>query len=417
LPQQPPHGGNQGDNNRRKPRVFIPTAPPLVTAEFPAILPIAEFRLAALYSRPFAASTVDNEAGFIRRALRDLPERPDTAAILALQNALCAEGKSPGTVNRYIDYLRGVYEYARKRGAAVNDPTADVERLKIKTVPMPPLKGRPAEVFARALSICADLRERVYLGLCYFRGLRRSEGLGLLAGDFDPEHGTLAVVRQRLPKERAAQPMKTNKKERIISLPAALARDLRALVKQGPMMRRFGNQHATPEASPFLFAWNADQLEKFSDRVRAVCPELKEGRPWHQWREAFCVAGAEVFRGDNAKLRAITGHASEVSLSTYLRSKHGIFLAASDTAALDARLALTVSPEVAAFPDAPAAVAPDIARRQEKLSARRAATLEKDLAEAAASPSRVEFEEKSDPTLSRGRLLRNGATLRVAIRT
>jgi integrase len=105
---------------------------------------------------------------------------------------------SPSSRNNYLSHLRAFYWWAMREGLVESDPTALVERARVrKRVPRPIGEAD----FARALAL-ADRRMRVWLLLAGVAGLRVQEIAGLRVDDLMFDAGVLVVVEPKGNTER-----------------------------------------------------------------------------------------------------------------------------------------------------------------------------------------------------------------------
>ena len=111
---------------------------------------------------------------------------PPTAEVQAFANGPGPSGKTPSASTRIVRLaaLRSYYDFARRMGAPVVDPTVDVKRPR-KDVGAP--RGLSADEIRRLLVAVPDstsgIRDRAVIVTMTLMGLRRSEALGIRAGD------------------------------------------------------------------------------------------------------------------------------------------------------------------------------------------------------------------------------------------
>lgn len=145
-----------------------------------------------------------------------------------------ATDQAPRTVRRQFEVVRAVFNWAVNTELIGRSPTAGV-KLPARIGVRPPRVATPAELAALATVIGPGYAGMVWLGaVC---GMRWGECAGLLAGAFDFDAGTVAIVSQRTRGAGGRMvdgPPKSNAGRRTLSVPAALMQLLAAhLIARG----------------------------------------------------------------------------------------------------------------------------------------------------------------------------------------
>ena len=238
----------------------------------------------------------------------------------AALRAVLAEKYAPATANKMLAAWRGVLKAAWRLELLSSEDygrAADVGAVRGETLP----RGRAlsAGELRSLLSVCqsdiykdgkprpAGVRDGAILGVLYGGGLRRSEVIGLDAGDYDPDSGALIVRRGK------------GSKARLTYLPSGgmsrLARwlELRAqsCPLEGPLF------HPIHRSGKIFAARLTDQAILALLRRRAVQAGLRPFSP-HDLRRTFISdlldAGADI-----ATVQKLAGHANVQTTARYDR--------------------------------------------------------------------------------------------------
>ncbi len=117
--------------------------------------------------------------------LRDV----DRAALDSFVGERRAAGGAPSSVARQLAAIRMLHRFLAEEGIRPDDPTADIEGVRVPAgIPHPLSEAEVASLLAApATNEPAGLRDRALLELLYATGARISETCGLSLGDFDHE--------------------------------------------------------------------------------------------------------------------------------------------------------------------------------------------------------------------------------------
>ncbi len=117
--------------------------------------------------------------------LRDV----DRAALDAFVGERRSAGGAPSSVARQLAAIRMLHRFLAEEGIRPDDPTADIEGVRVPAgIPHPLTEDEVAALLAApATNEPAGLRDRALLELLYATGARISEACGLSLGDFDHE--------------------------------------------------------------------------------------------------------------------------------------------------------------------------------------------------------------------------------------
>lgn len=123
--------------------------------------------------------------------------RLDTAAVRSYAANLRRKGRDAATLNRHLSSLRTLFRYCIEQNWISHIPASDVSApRKARSLP----KTLSREQAKTAVEAPADddsivaIRDRAMLELLYSSGLRRSELLGLRAGDFSEDACEVRVL-------------------------------------------------------------------------------------------------------------------------------------------------------------------------------------------------------------------------------
>ncbi len=144
-----------------------------------------------------ALATQQDYRGALERVwLDDLGDRQIKSIryseLMTLIGVLAVGGK---TLNNYLIPLRGVFEFAKRDGAIINNPAAAIENARVQRPAPDPFSLPEVE------AILADLRTREcgqvanYFAAAFFGGFRPSEQVALVWSDVDFKQRTVRVQR------------------------------------------------------------------------------------------------------------------------------------------------------------------------------------------------------------------------------
>lgn len=111
----------------------------------------------------------------------------DRAALDAFVSERRAGGGAPSSVARQVAAIRMLHRFLTEEGVRRDDPSADVEGIRVPAgIPHPLSEDEVAALLAAPpLNDPTGLRDRALLELLYATGARISEACGLSLGDFD----------------------------------------------------------------------------------------------------------------------------------------------------------------------------------------------------------------------------------------
>ena len=235
---------------------------------------------------------------------------PSTAEVHAFasgpgprDNHRSKEKPSSSTVTVRLAALRSFYDFARRMGAPVTDPTVDVKRPRKKD-PIP--RGLSSDEVRQLLAAVPDTpsgkRDRAVIVTMALMGLRRSEALNIRAGDLSRNGGAYLTWRAKGGNERRRE------------LPAPAFREIVAAVEaKGRFMAELSADERLFDVSGSGFAAN---LRRYAKRA-----EL-EGVSPHTLRHT----AAKLRRGTGASLEDVSsflGHGDLATTARYLKRLEG----------------------------------------------------------------------------------------------
>jgi integrase/recombinase XerC len=173
-----------------------------VTAPLPAVPVEASQWDQALYAflvekgnRSGSKRTVESYSRMLWRFFADTtPDRVTPAIVLSYAHGIGLSGKppSPVTIAARIACLSSYYKFLIRMGLVTSNPCDLVERPKASPSPA---RGYSADDVMRLLSVVPDTirgrRDRAILLVFVLTGRRRSEVMGMTAGDIEIEAGTV----------------------------------------------------------------------------------------------------------------------------------------------------------------------------------------------------------------------------------
>jgi integrase len=272
------------------------------------------FVLRSWYSKPEFSPKVRWTVEHVRRLCREarLPEQPEVGNIIGWVEWLRCQGYEPGTVNLYWRALRTVFELGAKAGYSRGNPAWPLALAKPK--------GKPhhirdiGEQWPKMMAACVTARERAFVAVQRLAGVRRSEALGLKAGDLlnGVEGAELLIRRQRPAPNGWATKATKGKRARNVPVHPELEAMLREVIAEGPARVKVGRGGQRVIESEFLFPFREQDLHALGERLREVAPEaFPRGRKmWHALRDTFAI---EMYENgaDISVLRDWLGHSTE----------------------------------------------------------------------------------------------------------
>lgn len=270
------------------------------------------------------------------RGVSPLPEHPSPADVARWLSALQVAGYAGGTVQLWRGHLHHVYQTGVACLWCSGNPVAAVpwKRLDAQRRALVDVKG----VWPFLLAVCVDARERAFMSVLRFGGLRRGEALGLEARHIDFAANTVTVDQQRTkPNSReTTRRLKSEASRRQVPMRAELREVLAELLEGGATVEiRSGFGGGKREVTALLFPYNVYQLADFMQRLRGVVPDgFPPKDAWHVFRHTVAV---ELYRAgkDVEAIRQFLGHVSLEKTATYLRSLVGARINASVIEGLD----------------------------------------------------------------------------------
>ena len=120
----------------------------------------------------------------------------DRAALDAFVSDRRGAGAAPSSVARQIAAIRMLHRFLAEEGIRRDDPTVDVEGIRVPAgIPHPLTEDEVAALLAApATTEPVGLRDRAMLEFLYATGARISEACGLSLGDFDHEEQLVRLL-------------------------------------------------------------------------------------------------------------------------------------------------------------------------------------------------------------------------------
>jgi integrase len=279
-----------------------------------------------VYSRPSYKRKSRANVARTRALCAGLPPHPTPMDVLPWYHALLGHF-APTSAYAHLKNLAAVYRYGSEYGVTQGNPAAVVLRDVEPPDPQPTPVVAIDAVWPRFMAACLDDRERAYLGVLRFAGLRRGEALGLMADDVNTyaEPWRVHVHRQRPePNSDRTAPVKSKASNRHVPVRPELRPLLAAVLDLPAAIVRRGRGGGRREASPLLFPYQDDDLAEMGERLREAEPTaIPPGRMWHVFRDTL---GVEMSRRGKsvAEVSAVLGHSTElVTRKHYLGSFGG----------------------------------------------------------------------------------------------
>ncbi|CAB4871672.1 unannotated protein [freshwater metagenome] len=145
-----------------------------------------------------------------------------TPTLVEFVGARRASGAAPASVARQLAAIRMLHRFFAEEGVRVDDPTADLDGVRVPAGIPHPLSE--AEVTTLLDAVLGDdpvaRRDRALLELLYATGARIGEAVGLSLGDFDLDAGLVRLLGK-------------GSKERIVPFGSACAAAVRAWLAPG----------------------------------------------------------------------------------------------------------------------------------------------------------------------------------------
>lgn len=304
-------------------------------------LPLGELWAAVeryVWDRPGVAGKTAANRRRTRELARTLPPHPTPVDVMAWLTTLDSMF-SPGTVENHRKGLAAVYRYGSDLGLCQGNPAALVPRRRADPKPHPIVNI--SEVWPRLLDVCADDRERAFLGVLRFAGLRRGEALGLHVRDVLARPGLdgwrLNVCRQR-PDPNRLDHTKTKSAASSRELPVRrpLAELLAPVVAAGNPTVRVGFGGGATREVPYLFPYREQDLDSLIARCREVAPlAFPAGhKAWHALRDTLSVEMRAAGK-TTSEVCEVLGHSSEYVTRTHYLGSHGAAVHAGTLDGLD----------------------------------------------------------------------------------
>lgn len=282
-----------------------------------------------------------------------LSDHPSPPEVLGWMAALRGMGYGEDTVDHHRKNLAALYKYGADLGLSSGNPAALAPHGRPKGKPCPILDI--AAKWPLFLDVCADARERAFIGVMRFAGLRRGEALGLRLDDVNT-YATpwrLEVVRQRPDPARIDHtPPKTESSCRYLPVRGPLQQLLAPVLQLGRPEIRVGKGGGRRRVVDLLFPYRTNDLEDLIARLRQVDPlAFPEGhKAWHALRDTVSV---EMHRKGKttAQVAELLGHGSEYTTRHHYLSVFGREVHTDVTDGLDG----PAPPGAGPPPDVPAA--------------------------------------------------------------
>lgn len=303
------------------------------------------------YASPLRAATRSNYArclkvavtGNASRGVHALPDHPTPAEVTRWLSELKTGGYADTTINLMRTTLVHLYESGSQCTQSYGNPVASVPWRKT-TPKRAPLKSvRETWEFIRASKLLDD-RERAFVCVLRYAGIRKGEALGLEARHVDLKGGVLRIDQQRRKANspRTTRELKSDAARRAVPLRPELKATLAALLKsQGGETHeiRCGLGGGKKKRTALLFPFGEYQLGKILAVLRGIDPDgFPRDDAWHVFRHTCAVELWHAGKSE-AFIQEWLGHASLEKTATYLRSLGGRRIRAHEVAEIDADFA------------------------------------------------------------------------------
>lgn len=257
-----------------------------------------------------------NYRNTFKLALMWLGDHPSQDEVLKWTLALAAPPHDfgPRTVYHHFKNLRALYRYGSDGTRSQGNPCAFLRLVQPEAAPRPIVNIDA--VWPLLMEACETPRERAFLGVMRFAGLRRSEALGVKAGDvlMRTRPWWLHVERQRpTPNRWETTATKTSGSYRSVEVRPELVQLLSDVLDQGEAKVWTGYGGRAVHQVPFLFPFREHELANLARRLREVAPlSFPRGKMWHIFRDTLAVemdrAGIPV-----PEISRTLGHSSPVT--------------------------------------------------------------------------------------------------------
>lgn len=256
---------------------------------------------------------------------RALPPHPTPVDVMAWVEQLRARFK-PGTADHHLGGLAAVYKYGADLGLSSGNPARFVPKLRRDGQPRPIVNI--VELWPALLACCETQRERLWLALLRYTGMRRGEALAIGADDVNTyaEPWRIEVVRQRpKPNDLGTTRPKTAASARELAVRAPLRPFLAAVLELGPAEVRTGLGGGGPRVTvPWLCPFRENDLDKLGERLREVAPLAfpRGEKMWHALRDTLAL---EMRKGGKttSQVSEVLGHTSEYVTRTHYLGAFG----------------------------------------------------------------------------------------------
>lgn len=289
-----------------------------------------------VWASPDVSDSRRRSAARTAELARALPDHPAPDDVAAWVEALRRMFPSGNTVSLHHRTLGAVYRYGAVYGKSSGNPAAAVKLRRPDGDPRPILNIDAA--WPELLAVCATSRERLFLGLMRFAGLRRGEALGVSHDDVNtfPATWKLEVVKQRKPNELFKTRPKTPSSCRELPVREPLRELLAPVLAEGEPVVRTGLGGGERARVPFLCPFRENDLTDLGERLRAVLPDAfpRGKKMWHALRDTFAV---ELRRKGKSRgeISEALGHSSEQVTSQHYLGAFGRAVHESTFAGLD----------------------------------------------------------------------------------
>ncbi len=290
----------------------------------------AEFMRVGLVGR--ARSTVRNHRRSMELA-RSLPEHPTPADVMRWRAALvrlpAGEGRcmAESTAQVHCWNVERVYQWGSDAGLSQGNPV----RLCEFTPPDPAPRAIRAigRAWAQILATARTDRERSFLAVLRFLGLRLGEALGLRAEDVQVDArgrpAWLSVTRQRHPASLTdtADLKGGYKSHRTVPVRPELAPLLRRVLGLGDAEVWVGRGGQRRASVPWLHPFRPADLQALRGRLRAALPLcFPRGDAFHVLRHSLAAELGDAGK-DISEVQAVLGHASPETTTHYMSALVG----------------------------------------------------------------------------------------------
>jgi len=243
--------------------------------------------------RPRSHKRLQGQLKMIRKRLgkRSVIDRDFRGAVKAYRAKRLEEGRAVRTVNAEVSALRQVIVWARDVYPDLENPLADLRRLRVPRTEARALG--PSEV-RRLLAALRTPEERLRVGLFLYTGFRKSEGIHLWWSHVDLERGVISIEPHEgfVPK---------NGEPRLVPICPALERILQSAPRRSTYVL------TTQGGRPFV-ADDGNPLTRWVQRLyRRAGIAVTKGMGLHTLRHTYCSHLAR--QNIRAEIRAkLVGH-------------------------------------------------------------------------------------------------------------